>query len=79
MKKKTARRSGDTVAYAELRKKARRVYGKAIGKHQERIKEKLTKATKPKKLVANDTGHSRTWKEETFSDTRSIGPGHVFY
>ena len=47
-KKEMAWRSGDKVAYATLRKKARRVYGKAFGKHQERIKEKLTKGTNSK-------------------------------
>ena len=47
-KKETAWRIGDMVVYAALRKKARRVYGKAFGKHQERIKEKLAKGTNPK-------------------------------
>ena len=47
-KREIAWRNGDMAAYATLRKKARRVYGKALGKHQERIKEKLTKGTNQK-------------------------------
>ena len=34
------------------------------------------KMHKPKEMVANDTGHSRAWKEEAISNTISTGPGH---